>query len=566
LEGITLFKKSLLMLVSVLLVSVIAFSAFTPAFASDGVGDIETDMPKVAGIELPMSEVKELDRNWYSFSIFRDLIDCFPKITVMGEYGLTEAVAYPSDYAGAYIDGADNLHILLTNDVDDASEYDYRAIVGYDEDVVFEVAEYSYSFLRDVQHTVDGVMFDFNIGNTGVNVKTNRLEVGLVDRTMDGAVVEFLQTKFGGFDNSCVVFGDATPIGLTASNAADNALSGSTLNMGANPNPTLGFNAVRNGRFGVVTAGHVATAGTTINNALGTAIGAATAGDTRFNGIDAAFVEFANQTFMQESYRLVGTHSSDILTNYYPSDYYLVGLNTRKSGSVTGFTTGTVLAIDVSFPDSGSQFTHQVHISNQQLVGDSGGIVYSEYTALQTTLVPPKTILGIATFRNLTDNTAYVSPVWDIMSAFGIEPYVYPLQYSYVQGVVGAASHYGSGRVDDHSDLKGKFPDGKSARILGIWVNGDGGNIVGYLNKVSTGTVAIFARSVTSSTKIHVYTSSSSSGPWTEITSNKWVSQNSNMDWIVCGSRGVGFEYIAISAMQEDNKPANIYIDTVIVY
>jgi len=555
-------------MVSILLIATLAFSAFTPAFASDGVEDIETDMPKVVGIEFSLSEVKELDRNWYSFAVFRDLIDCFPKVTVTGTYGLAEAVAYPSDYAGAYIDEADNLHILLTKDVDSVSEYDYRAIVGYDEDIVFEVAKYSFSFLKEVQRTVDDVMADFNIGNTVVNVRANRLEVGLIDRSMEGAVVEFLQTKFGGFDNSCVVFGEATPIGLTAANAVDNALAGSTLNMGANPNPTLGFTAVRNGLYGVVTAGHVATAGTTINNAWGTAIGAATAGDTIFDGIDAAFVEFADQTYMQPSYRLVGTHSSDILTNYYPNDYYLVGLNTCKSGSVTGFTTGTVLAVDVSFSDSGSQFTHQVHISNQQLNGDSGGIVYCEFTALQTTLVPPKTIVGIATFRNLADGTAYVSPVWDIMSAFGIEPYVYPLQYSYVKNIFGVASVYGSGRVDDHSFLNEKFPDGKRARILGIRAPMDGGNIVCRLDKVSTGTVDIFAQSITALTKIRVYTSSSSSGPWTEITGSngKWVGYNADMQWITCGSRNANFEYIAITALYDGNQPANIYIDTVIVH
>ena len=272
---------------------------------------------------------------------------------------------------------------------------------------------------------------------------------------------------------------------------------------------------------------------------------------------------------MVVSNQLFGTHpNGDILTNYYPNAYYLPGLATYKIGSETGLTTGSVLEVGATITDgfTGIAYTNQVRVSNLQESGDSGGTVYCMYGMSQANLVPPKTIVGIATVRRDSDGSAYTSPVWSIMNAFNIEPCLYPLQYSYVQGVVGAASQYGSGRVDDHSDLRGKFPDGESARILGIWVNGDGGNIVGYVNKVSTGTVAIFARSVTSSTKIHVYTSSSSSGPWTEITSNKWVSQNSNMDWIVCGSRGVSFEYIAISAMQEDNKPANIYIDTVIVY
>jgi len=555
------------MLAGILLVSVIVFSAFTPAFASDGVGDIETDMPKVVGIEFPLWEVKEIDRNWYYFSLFQDLIGCFPTVLVEGNYGLVEEIVYPSEYAGAYIDEDDNLHILLTKDADMETEFAYRAILGYDEDVVFEVAKYSFSFLKDIQRTVADVMTDFDIRNIGVNVQANTLVIGLVDRTMEGAVVEFLQTKFDGFDTDCIMFGNAVQYELTASNAANNALAGSALSIG-NPTPTLGFNAIRNGKYGVVTAGHIATVGTTIKNAVGTTIGNASAGDSLFDGIDAAFVEFENQAYMQASYQLMGTRpDGDILTNYYPTDYYLPGLDTYKIGTNTGFTTGKVLGVDEIHYVGTTKFTKQIHLSNLQRNGDSGGPVYCAFGKVQANLVAPKTIVGIATIQITSDETAIVSPVWEIKKAFGIEPYLYPLQYSYALDATKTV--YSPGTVGVSSNILGSFPDGKCTQIASGSTKGSGGNIECTLNKASSGTVSIFARSEGTTTQIHVYVTNNALGigGWDEITTSaKFVSPSSDMTWINCGSSSNTFRYVAIAAIREDNGvAANIYIDTVIV-
>jgi hypothetical protein len=572
LEGIVLFKKSLLMLVSVLLVSVIAFSAFTPAFASDGVGDGETDVPKVVGIEFPPWEVKELDRNWYYLSLFQGLIECFPTVLVEGKYGLMEEIVYPSDYAGAYIDDDDNLHILLTKDAGTDSEYVYRALLRYDEDVVFERVDYSWSFLTDVQNALYCVMADFGIGSIGVRVQTNQLEVGFINREMESATMEFLKTKFEGFDECHVVFEDAVLATPMAANTINNALAGSKATYVANGYGTVGFNAIKSTVFGMVTAGHVATPNTVLFNEKGGPIGAAVS-DTVLDGIDAAFVPFQNQSRMELSYRLVDNSSvsNDILTNYCPNGYYLAGQNTHKIGARTGYTTGKVDGINkVVTTTDNHVLTNQITVTNVCDVGDSGAAVYSAFGVSQATLVPPKTILGIATYGSGSYN--YVSPVWTIMNTFGITPYLYPLQYTYVMGV-GTSTDYGGGRVDNPSYLKGRFPDGESARILGIWTYGDGGNIVGYLPGAAKGTVAIFAQSITPSTKIYVYTSPTGlANTWTEITSSngsgKWVYKNVNdeMAWVVCGSRNVNFEYIAIAAIYENNQPANIYIDTVIVY
>jgi hypothetical protein len=62
---------------------------------------------------------------------------------------------------------------------------------------------------------------------------------------------------------------------LTDADTTSNALAGSDTTSSASTGATLGFNAYRHatGQAGVITAGHYATAGTTIYNAKGTTIG-----------------------------------------------------------------------------------------------------------------------------------------------------------------------------------------------------------------------------------------------------------------------------------------------------
>jgi hypothetical protein len=94
-------------------------------------------------------------------------------------------------------------------------------IVRYDDDSMFPSENYSRSYLRTVQKTLDTVMGEFSIGYTVVNLHTNRLEVGLLNREMEKAVIEFLNTKFDGFDDGCIVFGDASQATLTFTNTVN---------------------------------------------------------------------------------------------------------------------------------------------------------------------------------------------------------------------------------------------------------------------------------------------------------------------------------------------------------
>jgi len=72
--------------------------------------------------------------------------------------------------------------------------------------VVFEVAEFSLFFLYEVQRTLNPVMRDFDIVYTSMNEFENRLDVGLSDCARERDVVEFLESKFDGFDVRCIAF------------------------------------------------------------------------------------------------------------------------------------------------------------------------------------------------------------------------------------------------------------------------------------------------------------------------------------------------------------------------
>jgi hypothetical protein len=94
-------KKLCLTSIGVLLVFAIVFTAFTPSFAS------------FEGIEINNS-LKETNRNSYYSFVGGSLIASFPKVLIQDDFGEREVVAYPPEYAGAYIDESNTLHILLT--------------------------------------------------------------------------------------------------------------------------------------------------------------------------------------------------------------------------------------------------------------------------------------------------------------------------------------------------------------------------------------------------------------------------------------------------------------------
>jgi hypothetical protein len=362
-------KKSLLIFSSVFLMAVILFGVFIPTLTAIG-----TEEPILSSNQIDMTALKTADRNTYYVGVFSNIIECFPTTVTLTEYGETTVINYPDEFAGAYIDSSNNLHIVLTSSVYVKTEYDYLKITGYDKDVVFNVAEFSLSFLYDVQRTLGDVMVKLGIEGIILNEATNKLEVHMFDGAKETDVVEFLKTKFDKFNDRCIDFKGSLGLRTTASDSTSNALAGSKGTAGSIP-ATLGFNAYRasEGKYGVVTSAHFATSGTSIKNAMGTTIGSASVRQ-QSGTVDAAFIPFPSG--ITQSYRRCTSSIDDEITGYRTNANIVQGMATRKYGIATGYTTGTVQSLSGIITVSGTTFTDQVVVSNQQLNGDSGGPVF----------------------------------------------------------------------------------------------------------------------------------------------------------------------------------------------
>jgi hypothetical protein len=90
---------------------------------------------------------------------------------------------------------------------------------------------------------------------------------------------------------------------------------------------------------------------------------------------------------------------------------------------------------------------------------------------------------------------------------------------------------------------------------------GDGGSIVGEMNSVSNGDIYLWGYSASGYyTYLHVYVSYYPDSGWVE-TSAQQVDPGA-AHWIDCNS-GSNFRYIAIAAIYDSGRSANIYIDSV---
>jgi len=578
-----MFKKPFLLFSSVLLISAIMFVAFLPAFAVEGSEEQPTLMDTNDRIWLDFVDrelLREEDMNSYSWLIFVDLIDCFPRVLIPDGDDVKKVIAYPDEFAGAFIDESNRLHIVLTKPVDTETEYDYRAITGYDETVVFDVAEYPLAVLYAVQRALSDSMADFSIEFTRLNEFVNRLEVGLEDRTMEGAVVEFLKTKFDGVDAGCLIFMDATGIVPTASNTANNALAGSNnLYAGSKAAGSFGFNAYdpSTGQYGVVTAAHVATVGTQIYNSMNTLVGTAT--KYQYIGpVDAAFIPFPSSIQPSYYYYTSSSVAYDYFSGICKAAMYVSGLSMVTLGASSSQTDGWIQSVSADYEyDVPSpmgpiklKFTDHLflsfHILQGVLPGDSGGIIFHN---LRGSGVPQVRLIAgiIAAGDNpipILPANCYGVKVENIISVLNITPYTCaPPVAQYVSGIY-SWSTYGYGSVNNPNGLTGRLPDGNYVQLWG-GNGGDGGHIVGQLNTVTSGNIWVYAYSQTSYFT-HLYTFVSNDGySWTQTKVQTVIGNGFGPQWIDCGSSSNAFRYVALSGYNDNGNSANIFIDSVAI-
>ena len=129
---------------------------------------------------------------------------------------LREKFTNADEFAGAYIDQSNTLHIILTNNATATTINTYRNIMGNDTNIVFETAVFPLSRLKAVQAALNGVMIEFGIESTGLNETANKIDIHLLDSTKQKDVIEYLKTVFNDFDDRCVAFMGPVGIRLTA--------------------------------------------------------------------------------------------------------------------------------------------------------------------------------------------------------------------------------------------------------------------------------------------------------------------------------------------------------------
>jgi DNA-binding transcriptional ArsR family regulator len=130
-----------------------------------------------------------------------------------------EKFAKADEFAGAYLDESNKLHIILTNNATTTIINKYLMRGNYT-GIVFETADFPLSYLYAVQSALNGVMIEFGIEATALNEIANTVDIHLLDSTKQKDVIEFLKTVFNDFDDRCVAFMGPVEITLSAAESS----------------------------------------------------------------------------------------------------------------------------------------------------------------------------------------------------------------------------------------------------------------------------------------------------------------------------------------------------------
>ena len=115
--------------------------------------------------------------------------------------------------------------------------------------------------------------------------------------------------------------------------------------------------------------------------------------------------------------------------------------------------------------------------------------------------------------------------------------------------------------------MVGSGNDNDYAQIWGWYYEGDGGVIVGAMNREAHGQIYFYGYSIdTYWSHYYVCVSYNNNNDWV-ITKEGWLECSGFPGWIDCDYYGNGFRYIAIVAeIDYDYMPVNLFVDSVKVY
>jgi len=354
-----------------------------------------------------------LDANSFCVSLYsrmmQDFIEDFEAADRKAEPGFETLEKHeemlPDEYAGAFIDDENILHVKL---IGESNMRKYKSIfAAEDSRVVYEYANVSLKTLLAIQDLLDLVMVDFDIAYTATDEMINGLKIGLLDMSRKEEIINYLEENILDLPVENLFFEESS--GFTYTATAPSGTNITTTVLGT-AHMTIGFNAYKSntGQYGVVTAGHGTVKDQTMYNSNGAPIGKTSL--RQYSGsLDAAFVPFSSN--------FTPVASSDFSQIW--SVPMVQGTTTYKRGIKSGYNTGSLVNANVSVLVSGNTFTNQFKINNYHQGGDSGAPVW---TAIGNPSL--KALYGIATFGVPTGAyEAFGSYAWRISDTFGLTLY-----------------------------------------------------------------------------------------------------------------------------------------------
>ena len=291
--------------------------------------------------------------------------------------------SYPEDYAGCYIDEASDLVILLVNPTEKSKEA-YKELCGNSSRVKFKAAQYSMEELEGYIAEINGLAKKYELVSWYIDQKNNSISI------------EVLKQDYNAINNLTKSVSAKTYAPFNIVSVAEKAETTATSvyggmeffsktgNSGVSEFATIGVCGRYNGKSAVLTAGHCFYAeGNTMYNrnrtsAMGTVKKKSYQAFTS-NG-DYAIVELNNN--YTATNQVLGPSGTKIsITNYTMN--VPIGTLVMKYGASTGYTTGTVEAINATAEYNKLAYygltrvkMNQVGTSKGINVGDSGGPVF----------------------------------------------------------------------------------------------------------------------------------------------------------------------------------------------
>lgn len=335
---------------------------------------------------------------------YDELMNSFPQSRSTGEK------VYPDYYGGSYINDFGQLVMYVTDTTNTPA-------VLSDNDsstVIYQQCDYSYSELNDLmdilnsyklQNPDDSIAQNFN--HYALLDAENRIEVSLDDYS-ETRIQEFKENVSA---SDAIIFAEAeAPMEKYALNPGGKVSShsyGDYYSVGS-----IGYRATRNGKKGIVTAGHVIGANKSLYQGVGeSVIGTCLVSVEDNASYDAAFCEITDTSSLSNT--LYGTSNVLSTTISEPG----VGTLVNKIGSSTGHTSGKITSINATITYSdGTTLTNMTEVALGSEGGDSGGIFYSYVSSANK-----RYTLGILTGGNGT--TASYSKANEINRGLGTSRY-----------------------------------------------------------------------------------------------------------------------------------------------